>query len=26
MVYPVLRIVQEFYTRRYLRALAGPTD
>jgi len=22
--YPVLRVVQEFYTRRYLRALAGP--
>jgi uncharacterized protein (UPF0548 family) len=26
MVYPVLRVVQEFYTRRYLRALAGPTN
>jgi uncharacterized protein (UPF0548 family) len=25
-VYPVLRIVQEVYTRRYLRALAGPLD
>lgn len=25
-VYPVLRLVQEFYTRRYLRALAGPLD
>jgi uncharacterized protein (UPF0548 family) len=23
-VYPVLRVVQEYYTRRYLRALAGP--
>jgi len=25
-VYPVLRIAQEFYTRRYLAALAGPID
>jgi uncharacterized protein (UPF0548 family) len=25
-VYPVLRLVQEFYTRRYLRALAGPLE
>jgi uncharacterized protein (UPF0548 family) len=25
-VYPVLRIVQEFYTRRYLASLAGPID
>lgn len=25
-VYPVLRIVQEFYTRRYLSALAGPIE
>lgn len=24
MVYPVLRMFQEYYTRRYLRALAGP--
>jgi uncharacterized protein (UPF0548 family) len=24
LVYPVLRLSQEFYTRRYLRALAGP--
>jgi len=23
-VYPVLRVMQEYYTRRYLRALAGP--
>ena len=23
-VYPALRVMQEFYTRRYLRALAGP--
>jgi len=22
--YPILRVIQEFYTRRYLRALAGP--
>jgi len=26
LVYPVLRMTQEFYTRRYLRALAGPID
>jgi uncharacterized protein (UPF0548 family) len=26
LVYPVLRVVQEFYTRRYLTALAGPID
>jgi uncharacterized protein (UPF0548 family) len=25
-VYPVLRVVQEYYTRRYLRALAVPID
>lgn len=25
-VYPVLRVVQEYYTRRYLRALAGPIN
>jgi uncharacterized protein (UPF0548 family) len=25
-VYPVLRLSQEFYTRRYLRALAGPIE
>jgi uncharacterized protein (UPF0548 family) len=25
-VYPVLRIAQEYYTRRYLRALAGPIN
>lgn len=25
-VYPVLRLVQEYYTRRYLRALAVPID
>lgn len=25
-VYPVLRITQEYYTRRYLRALAGPVS
>jgi uncharacterized protein (UPF0548 family) len=25
-VYPVLRLAQEFYTRRYLRALAGALD
>jgi uncharacterized protein (UPF0548 family) len=26
LVYPVLRISQEYYTRRYLRALSGPID
>lgn len=26
MVYPVLRFTQEFFTRRYERALAGPID
>jgi uncharacterized protein (UPF0548 family) len=25
-VYPVLRITQEFYTRRYLRSLSGPIE
>ena len=25
-VYPALRVVQEFYTRRYLRALSSPID
>lgn len=25
-VYPVLRVVQEYYTRRYLRAVAGPIN
>jgi uncharacterized protein (UPF0548 family) len=25
-VYPILRLTQEFYTRRYERALAGPLD
>jgi len=25
-VYPALRVMQEYYTRRYLRALAGPLD
>lgn len=26
LLYPVLRVMQEIYTRRYLRALAGPID
>jgi uncharacterized protein (UPF0548 family) len=26
LVYPVLRMSQEFYTRKYLRALAGPIE